>query len=105
MAVACAVAFQAERLLFLTDVQGVRGRDAAVSPVLTAAECRSLIQDEIATGGMRAKLEAAIAAVEQGVGEVTIAPGAAPAVLKKLLSGEPVGTRLMLEDLKVSQNG
>ena len=105
MAVACAVAFRAEKLLFLTDVEGVKGRGAVVSPVLTSAECRSLIQDEIATGGMRAKLEAAIAALDEGVGEITIGPGAGSDVLKKLLSGEPVGTRLILEELKVSHNG
>ena len=104
MAVACAASFQASKLLFLTDVDGVRGRNDVISPELTVSECRSLIDDGIATGGMRAKLDAAIAALDQGVSEVTIAPGVSPGVLKKLLSGEPVGTRLMLEELKVSHN-
>ena len=39
-------------------------RDAAhVAPVLTAAESRRLIARGVATGGMQAKLEAALAAL------------------------------------------
>jgi acetylglutamate kinase len=51
MAVACAVGFEADRLIFLTDVDGVKGRDGAVIPVLTARESLGLIEDGIATGG------------------------------------------------------
>ena len=105
MAVACAVSFGAEKLLFLTDVEGVRGRSEAVLPVLTQPECRSLIDDQIATGGMRAKLEAAMIALQSGVGEVLIAPGTPYGILQKLVSGEPAGTRLILEEQRVSQNG
>jgi len=102
MAVACATSFRAEKLLFLTDVEGVRSRAEAISPVLTRAECRALIDHQIATGGMRAKLESAIAALQNGVGEVFIAPGAMSGIVQKLVSGEAVGTRLILEEQRVS---
>ena len=105
MAVACAASFGAEKLLFLTDVDGVRGRNEGILPVLTQPECRSLIDDQIATGGMRAKLEAAMVALQSGVGEVLIAPGTSYGILQKLVSGEPAGTRLILEEQRVSQNG
>ncbi len=95
MAVACAAAFHADQLIFLTDVDGVLGEDKQVRPVLTAADGRSLISSGIATGGMQAKLNAAIAALENGVAQVRIAPGAAARVLERILGGEAAGTRMV----------
>jgi len=95
MAVACAAAFRADRLFFLTDVEGVR--DAAGRPIgrLGAADAERLIRDGIATGGMQAKLNAAAEALRRGVGEVVIAPGSEAGVIGRLLSGEPLGSRLV----------
>ncbi len=95
MAVACAVAFQADKLLFLTDVDGVRGADGAVCPALTPSQCESMIAAEIAIGGMRAKLDAAIDAVRLGVGAVVIAPGARPGIVRQLVSGDDIGTLII----------
>jgi acetylglutamate kinase len=95
MAVACAAALEAEQLLFLTDVDGVRGTDQKTRATLTASECLTLIQDEVATGGMRAKLEAAMDALARGVREVVIAPGAVAGVVEQLISGRAIGTRLV----------
>lgn len=97
MAVACAIGFGASKLLFLTDVDGVRGADGQVIPVLTLAQSQQLIADGVATGGMQAKLNAAGAALSGGVAEVLIAHGAAPDVLKRLLANEPVGTRFVCD--------
>jgi acetylglutamate kinase len=95
MAVACAAAFGAEQLVFLTDVEGVRDGGGQVRPVLTAADSRSLIAGGVATGGMQAKLNAALAALEGGVGQVRIAPGMAQRVVDRVLSGEEIGTRMV----------
>jgi acetylglutamate kinase len=95
MAVACASAFAASQLIFLTDVDGVLDAEGLPRPVLTAEESRRLVADGIATGGMQAKLNAALAALEGGVGQVRIAPGAAPGVLQRLLAGEEIGTRMI----------
>ena len=97
MAVACAAAWGADRLLFLTDVPGVKGANDSVIARLTPAGARELIQSGVATGGMQAKLESACAALEQGVGEVRIAPGAEPGILGRLLRGEAPGTALVAE--------
>lgn len=105
MAAACAASFGAAKLLFLTDVDGVKGKSAAICPVLTASECRTFIDGEIATGGMRAKLEAAMAALSDGVGEVVIAPGAQPGIVHALIAGGPAGTRLVSEPMEMSRNG
>ena len=95
MAVACAGGFCAGQLIFLTDVDGVLDCEKRLCPELTASDCDRLISSGIATGGMQAKLNAATAALKQGVGQVRIAPGAAPDVLLRLLAGEPLGTRLI----------
>ena len=94
MAVSCASAFGAERLIFLTDVDGVRGADGAICRTLTPDACRHLITSGVATGGMQAKLDAASDALAAGIPEVIIAPGAAENAVRRLLSGEPLGTRL-----------
>jgi len=96
MAVACAASFGAESLLFLTDVEGVRNKDESICPLLTADHARVLIGEGVATGGMQAKLEAAIDALHKGVQQVLIAPGAFAGVVGKLLAGESVGTRMAL---------
>jgi len=98
MAVACAAAFGAEQLIFLTDVEGVLDSARSVRPRLTARESRQLIADGIATGGMQAKLNAAAAALESGVGAVRIAPGALSGVLERLLAGESIGTGIVLAE-------
>jgi acetylglutamate kinase len=94
MAVACAAAFQARQLIFLTDVAGVMDGSKQVRPVLTAGEARALIATGVATGGMQAKLEAALAALEGGIEEVRIAPGAEEGALARILQAEALGTRL-----------
>jgi acetylglutamate kinase len=97
MAAACAAGFGADRLIFLTDVDGVLDGAKQVRPRLTAAECEELIAAGVATGGMQAKLNAAVSALRRGAGQVTIANGSAPDVVARLLGGEAVGTTLMRE--------
>ena len=102
MAVACAVAFGAERLVFLTDVDGVLDGERRIRRSLTAAESRELIAAGVATGGMQAKLNAALDALAGGVARVRIAPGAAPSVLARVLEGEEIGTEMTLGEVKTA---
>jgi acetylglutamate kinase len=95
MAASVAVALKVDKLLFLTDVDGVRGQDNQVCPALSLEECRLLIDNGVATGGMRAKLESAAEALEAGIPEVVIAPGAALDIVAQLLAGAALGTRLI----------
>ena len=96
MAVACAAAFGAGQLVFLTDVDGVLDSSRQIRAVLTAQESERLIAEGVATGGMQAKLDAALAALRGGVEQVRIAPGAADQVLRRILAGEAIGTRIVL---------
>jgi acetylglutamate kinase len=95
MAVACASAFGAHQLIFLTDVEGVLDGAKQVRTLLTAAASRQLIEEGVATGGMQAKLNAALSALGDGVEQVRIAPGAASGVLDRILAGEELGTRMV----------
>jgi len=97
MAAACAHGFEADKLIFLTDVEGVRDQSGQTCPQLTVNQAHSLISEGTATGGMQAKIEAAVAALRQGTGEVLIAPGAQVDIIQALLSGSSVGTRLVLK--------
>ena len=94
MAVACAAGFGADRLFFLTDVDGVRDAQGKIAGVLHIEEGEALIAAGVATGGMQAKLTSAHEALRQGVQEVVIAPGSATDVVTRLLAGERLGTLL-----------
>ena len=95
MAAACAGAFGADKLIFLTDVEGVRDQSGHTCAQLTVDKALSFISEGTATGGMQAKIEAALTAIRQGTGEVLIAPGMPVDIIQALLSGSSVGTRLV----------
>ena len=95
MAASCAAAFEVDRLIFLTDVDGVRDGDGETRKTLTAAGARELIESGVASGGMRAKLDAALLALQRKVAEVVIAPGARSGIVEQLMSGMAIGTRVV----------
>ena len=73
---AIAVALAADELLLVSDVEGVRVEGSAVAR-LDVDEAQRLVEDGTAAGGMAAKLQAAVAALEGGVGRVRISDIAA----------------------------
>lgn len=85
-AAAIAVAIEAEELLIVSDVPGVLV-DNETAESLTVAEATGLIHDGVASGGMRAKLTAAIAAVQGNVPLVRISD-------LRGISDRSLGTRL-----------
>ena len=70
-AAAIAVAIEAKELLIVSDVPGVLV-DGKAADTLTIAEARGLMHDGVASGGMRAKLTAAVSALEGRVQVVRI---------------------------------
>ena len=81
MAAACAVACQANALIFLTDVPGVRNADGSVMPWLDLKEIAGLAAGSIIGGGMIPKLEACGHALKRGVRRVRILPASQADVL------------------------
>jgi acetylglutamate kinase len=94
MAVACASAFAADRLVFLTDVDGVLDGEGKTIGQLDPAGVEQLIASGVAKGGMQAKLNAAVAAVIGGVKDVCIVSGQRAGVVEDLLRGRVTGTTL-----------
>lgn len=97
MAVSCALGWRAQKLIFLTDVEGVKDQDGRVIHQLAMADIAHLIASGAANGGMLAKLNAADRALRAGLDEVVIASGHQPGICRRLLAGEALGTRLSSE--------
>lgn len=75
-AAAIAVALEADELLLVSDVEGVLVNGQAIE-LLTQDDVQRLIDDGTAKGGMGAKLQAAVQALDGGVGRVRISDIAA----------------------------
>jgi acetylglutamate kinase len=95
MAVAVASGWMVDRLVFLTDVAGVLDASKSIIPQLTVTGCRELIDSGVATGGMQAKLNAAMDAVAHGVGEVRIVKGSDADIVMRVFAGDEAGTRVI----------
>lgn len=90
-----AAALGAERLLLLTDVEGVLGADGTLVPTLTAAGARNLIASGVVDGGMIPKLECCLDALAGGVGKVHMIDGRVPhSVLLELFTNAGIGTEV-----------
>lgn len=93
---ALASALSAEKLVFLTDVAGVRSVADDPTTLISRASVEDLdrlIAEGVATGGMIPKLEAAARAVRSGVGHAHILDGrTAHALLLEIFTDRGVGT-------------
>ena len=90
---------QAEKLMLLTNIKGVLGRDGEVVTGLTPKTVDSLIEDGTISGGMIPKIQCALDAVRSGVKSAVIVDGRVPhATLLEIFTNEGVGT-LISRDL------
>lgn len=90
---AIAAALKADRLLLLTDVEGVKNKDGDVLTELTSQSIRDMIADGTIAGGMIPKTETALLAIDGGVRGVVILDGRAPnACLLELYTAHGAGT-------------
>jgi acetylglutamate kinase len=71
-AAAIAASLEAEELLMIVDVEGVRDARGDLAPFLSVESAQELISSGVAAGGMAAKLESAHAALLAGVDRVRI---------------------------------
>lgn len=95
---AVAGAMQAERLVLLTDVEGVLDQEGKLIPRLSLSEARTLIANGTISGGMIPKIETAIDAVENGVRAAVILDGRIPHVLLlELFTQHGAGTLITAE--------
>ena len=78
-----ASALGASRLVFLTDVEGVRDGEGTTIPRLSGERARGLIAEGAVSGGMIPKVEACLHALSLGV-RVQIVDGRQPGILRAL---------------------
>jgi acetylglutamate kinase len=95
-----AIALQAERLVFMSDVPGVL-RDAknpnTLIPRLCAGEAEDLKKSGVIDKGMIPKVDSAVAALRAGVKRVFFVDGrVVHAVLLEMFTKEPMGTEIVL---------
>ncbi|MDD6308702.1 MAG: acetylglutamate kinase [Clostridia bacterium] len=92
---AVAKAVGAEKLIFLTDVEGVKDKEGYVLPELTREEARRCICDGTISGGMAPKINACVEAIENGVGRVHIIDGRVPhSLLLEIFTHAGIGTMI-----------
>ena len=90
---AIAGALQADRLLLLTDVSGVKDASGNVMTAMTPEEVSAMIEDGTIAGGMIPKTETALKAIEEGVRAVVILDGRVPnACLLELFTEHGAGS-------------
>ncbi|EPX84263.1 N-acetylglutamate kinase [Rubellimicrobium thermophilum DSM 16684] len=90
---AIAGALNADRLLLLTDVPGIKDARGEVIRETTPAEIRAMIADGTISGGMIPKAETVLYAIEAGVRAVVILDGRLPnAPLIELFTDAGAGT-------------
>ncbi|MCG8010403.1 MAG: acetylglutamate kinase, partial [Candidatus Thiodiazotropha weberae] len=84
---------QAEKLILLTNTQGLLDKDGGLLTGLSAERVDELIEDGTIHGGMLPKITTALEAVKAGVSTSHIIDGRVPhAVLLELFTDEGVGT-------------
>jgi acetylglutamate kinase len=92
---AIAQALQAEKLILLTDVEGVLDAQGALVPELSREEARKAIAEGVIRGGMIPKVECCLAALAGGVPRAHVIDGrVVHAVLLEIFTDRGVGTLL-----------
>lgn len=103
---ACAIAqaMQAEKLAFLTDIEGVYKdpKDPeTLIPVLPISEAEKLMSEGYIGGGMLPKIQNCIDAVNSGVSKVHILDGRIPhCLLLEIFTNKGIGTAILKDDGK-----
>jgi len=91
-----AEALRAEKLILLTDVEGIKGKDDALIPTLGSEQAEALIRGGTIGEGMIPKVECCIAALRGGVKKTHIIDGRMRhATLLEIFTKEGIGTEVV----------
>ncbi|MCX7912481.1 MAG: acetylglutamate kinase, partial [Dehalococcoidales bacterium] len=91
---AIAAALKAERLIYLTDVDGVKDKSGAAIRQLTAKEAEALISSGVIAGGMIPKVNACLEALKAGC-TARIIDGSKPHALVQEIESVLGGTTIL----------
>ena len=101
-----AEALRAEKLILLTDVEGVKGRDGALIDTLPADTATEMIREGAIAGGMIPKVECCLEAIRGGVKQAHVIDGRVRhAVLLEILTSRGVGTEIVPSTARRGRRG
>lgn len=93
---AVAASLKADKLLLMTDIDGVRGADGHIASSMTAPDVRALIDDGVISGGMIPKVQSALDALATGVAKVHVVDGRVQhAALLEVFTDKGIGTEIL----------
>jgi acetylglutamate kinase len=96
VASAIASALQAEKLILLTDVQGIKGKKGDVVSTLDKKAVKKLVDNGTISGGMLPKVQACTRAIEGGVKKTHIVDGRVPhCLLLEIFTKQGIGTEIV----------
>jgi acetylglutamate kinase len=88
-------ALRAEKLMLLTDVEGVKDRNGALMPSISLGAVPGFIDDGTISGGMIPKVECCVDALKEGARKAHIVDGRVQhAVLLEIFTDTGVGTEI-----------
>lgn len=89
-------ALKAERLIMMTDINGIlrdKENPNSLIPELTVSQAKKLFDEGVISGGMIPKVDCCVEAIQRGVNHVVILDGRVPhSILMELLTDEGAGT-------------
>ncbi len=92
-----AVALKVDKLIYLTDQDGIQNKDHQVISTANAAGLHHLIQDKVVSDGMLTKVSAILHALKKGIDNIHIVNGHRPhAVIQETFTKNGVGTLCQL---------
>jgi acetylglutamate kinase len=96
IAASIASALKAEKLILLTDVEGILGEGKNIYSTLTKDEAEELIMKGVISGGMLPKVEACLSSLREGVGKTHIVDGRIEhCLLLEIFTEKGIGTEII----------
>ena len=96
VAAAIAVALEARKVIFMTDVDGVLSDGKVLISYLNTATAEDLIANKVISGGMVPKIQAALDCVKANVRSAHIINGTDPhSVIAELFTDQGIGTQIV----------
>ena len=96
VAASIASALKAEKLVLMTDTEGVKGKDNSLISELTRKKALSLIKSKIVRDGMLPKVNCCLEALKAGVAKTHIIDGRIKhALLLEIFTEQGVGTQII----------
>jgi acetylglutamate kinase len=91
-----ASALKAEKLILLTDVEGVKDENKKLIPSLDTKQARRLIAQKVISSGMIPKVNCCLEALEEGVAKTHVIDGTVEhAILLEIFTDVGIGTQIV----------